>query len=263
MFSIKKTVISTAVLMALSTGAAHAISSTGNNFTMVGGTGGLTGGTNDVVFTWDSTLKTSVVTDGTNNATLSSITPFSGNVWTAHNVNMYAPGTYVFDTTCTAGNPSCGTGTASQKYTLTVPTGYIGAHMLFNWSTTINIDVIELWKLNDSWANVSGTFTSTQAAVCASAQPTALTAPCTMKNPMSLGAPNPNGNTINTVWSLVSIDTNQDTDVWNGSKMLDGPFKGQSANFNITGIPVPAAVWLMGSGLAGLAGVARRRKAKA
>jgi hypothetical protein len=54
-----------------------------------------------------------------------------------------------------------------------------------------------------------------------------------------------------------------------GSPMIDGPFGGFNANFDITSvhinavtseIPVPAAVWLFGSGLVGLAGVARRRK---
>jgi hypothetical protein len=50
-----------------------------------------------------------------------------------------------------------------------------------------------------------------------------------------------------------------------GSPMIDGPFAGFNANFDITAIhiasiPVPAAVWLFGSGLVGLAGLARRKK---
>ena len=60
-----------------------------------------------------------------------------------------------------------------------------------------------------------------------------------------------------------------------GSPMKAGPFPGFNANFDITTlhvssvipdtpeIPVPAAVWLFGSGLMGLVGVARRRKSKA
>ena len=63
-----------------------------------------------------------------------------------------------------------------------------------------------------------------------------------------------------------------------GSPMQAGPFEGASANFDITvltftgqdnvaigpfpvsEVPVPAAVWLFGSGLIGLIGIARRKK---
>ncbi len=57
-----------------------------------------------------------------------------------------------------------------------------------------------------------------------------------------------------------------------GSPMKAGPFPLWNANFDLTDItvtsvsgggsvvPVPAAVWLFGSGLVGLVGVARRRK---
>jgi len=85
-----------------------------------------------------------------------------------------------------------------------------------------------------------------------------------------------------TTWNTTSIDpplalgdnpsgtlplTN---DTIGGSPMGAGPFPGWNANFDITTahvtsfdpgvIPVPAAVWLFGSGLLGLVGVARRRK---
>jgi len=50
-----------------------------------------------------------------------------------------------------------------------------------------------------------------------------------------------------------------------GNPMDNGPFPGFNAAFIGTAtpaaVPVPAAVWLFGSGLVGLAGVARRRKA--
>lgn len=52
-----------------------------------------------------------------------------------------------------------------------------------------------------------------------------------------------------------------------GSPMQDGPFKNHNFNFDFVTmtvappeIPVPAAVWLFGSGLLGLIGVARRKK---
>jgi len=73
------------------------------------------------------------------------------------------------------------------------------------------------------------------------------------------------------IWnsSGVSIDFGTSTpavspDGTPGYKMLDGPFKGYSANFDTslpTTIPVPAAAWLFASGLAGLMGIARRKKA--
>jgi len=59
-------------------------------------------------------------------------------------------------------------------------------------------------------------------------------------------------------------------DTIGGSPMTTAPFPGFNANFDITSVhvtsvettavPVPAAVWLFGSGLVGLVGVARRRK---
>jgi len=69
-----------------------------------------------------------------------------------------------------------------------------------------------------------------------------------------------------------AVDANGDP--IGGNPMVDGPFAGSNANFDIqsmtisgvtTGthppaIPVPAAVWLFGSGLLGLVGVARRKK---
>lgn len=46
-----------------------------------------------------------------------------------------------------------------------------------------------------------------------------------------------------------------------GYGMIDGAFPGFNANFDfVAPVPVPAAVWLFGSGLVGLVGVARRRR---
>ncbi len=252
MINMKKSVLGAALAMAFGVGAAQAaytpiVTTINNNFTMVGATNGNTGGTNDVTFTWDGTYRTAVSQElgGLNNATLSSPTAFSGKKWTAHHVNVYSAGTYTFYTGCASGgvasttyNPTCGSGVAQ---TLTVGAGQVGAHMLFNWSTSADIDVVVLWNMNNSW---TGTGTA---------------------SPFNLGAPNVAGNSASTVWNGVSVDADGDT--FSGAKMVDGPFVGQSANFSVNGItapatiPVPAAAWLLGSGLLGLVGVARRKAA--
>jgi hypothetical protein len=237
---VKRSTLTAAVLLALSAGTAYSsvndTGTTNNDFTMISSAGGLQGGNNTTAFIWDGTLKTTVVTDGSSNATLSSITKFSGFLWTAHHINVYGPGTYVFDATCASGNPSCGTGTAAQKYTLVVPAGYIGAHMLFNWSTSSDIDVLQLWKINDSWdatgGDPVGSATSSDPFCGESITVTACT------------SANSNGNTRNTVWSLVSVDTpsstidagaapTSETNINHGTKMIDGPFIGSQANFNV------------------------------
>ena len=82
-----------------------------------------------------------------------------------------------------------------------------------------------------------------------------------------------------------SFDGSATQDVWNQVAVLGaatpagatiaravlntGPFGGSEggapifddASFTVTAVPVPAAVWLFGSGILGLVGVARRRKA--
>jgi len=101
-----------------------------------------------------------------------------------------------------------------------VGAGEIGGHILFDYGPTLNIDVLVVW---DDGAGVA-------------------------KDP--------------------------DGDGTLGTPMLDGAFPGWNASFNLRPgptifveppeppepIPVPAAIWLFGSGLVGLIGIARRKK---
>jgi hypothetical protein len=224
---------SLSLILCLGAGTAQAITTTGNNFTMLDGDGAITGGTNDVTFNWDGSLLTSVATSGqVSNATLSSPTPFFGVNWYAHDVAVYGPGTYAIYSDCPPGSPGCGVGAA---YNFTVAPDQIAAHMLFNWGPNLNIDVVDIWNQNQVFGPSSMS-----------------TGGSTTLDPWS--------GVSTTAWNGMSIDW--DGDGINGGAMIDGPFQGFSANFNvmINPVPVPAAVWLFGSGLMGLLGFSRRKK---
>jgi hypothetical protein len=115
-----------------------------NNFTMIDGLGATFGGTNDVRFRWDGTQMTSVAASGqVSNARLSSSCFFFAHPWTAHDVAIYGPGTYTVYDDCPAGSPGCGAG---NPVTFGVNPGELGAHMLFFWNGSDNIDVVEVWQ---------------------------------------------------------------------------------------------------------------------
>ena len=68
------------------------------------------------------------------------------------------------------------------------------------------------------------------------------------------------------VWDATGTAQDPDGDTIPGTPMLDGAFPGWNAAFDLNpapqlaAIPIPAAVWLFGSGLIGLVGIARRKK---
>ncbi len=180
-----------------------------NNFTMNDSSGFAFGGTNDVRFTWDGTRKTSVAASGqVSNATLSSPCLFLGFNWFAHDVAIYGPGTYTVYTGCPGGSPGCGTG---APYTFTVNPGELGGHMLFLWHGNDNIDIVNVWKPGSYDQGVNP-------AVCSPAEFWA--GGCVVGNPAQ-------------VWDHMSYDW--DGDCVNGAVMIEGPFGGYSANFNMMG----------------------------
>lgn len=177
----------------------------GSNFTMLDSNNGIVGGTNDVAASWDSACETSTASTNFSHMTLSSNTPFFSYTWTAHHIRVFCPGTYTINTACTTAQLVAGTCTPNsdptKNYTFTVASGQIGAHMLFDWNTATNIDVVEVWNQN---AVFSPSPMYTGGAAC---------------------------NNASQVWDLMSTDW--DGDGKNGGAMIDGPFIGFSANFNV------------------------------
>jgi hypothetical protein len=126
------------------------VRTTGNNFTMLYPNGAVIGGTNDVLFTWDGTLKTAVAASGqVANSSLSSQCPFNGVVWTTHDVAVYGPGTYTIKASCPARSPGCATGT--NPVTFTVGANQVGAHILFNYGTAVNVDIVNVLTKNSAF----------------------------------------------------------------------------------------------------------------
>lgn len=197
------------------------------NFTMLQVECKTFGGTNDIVADWDGTMNTSV-TDTNFNMTMATDAawPFFGFQWTAHDIRVFGPGSYSFDTTCSttqvqAGVADCG-GAPNQFLNLTVSPGKIGAHMLFDWNKTKNIDVVLHWDTDGTFTNPPGGDLYQGPNAPAGAPP------------------------LDAVFELVSRDV--EGDGCPGARMIDGDFVGYRANFNLNftkssagGGPVTAA----------------------
>ena len=201
------------------------VTSNGNNFTIIAPGNSLIGGTNDVVFTWDGTLNTTVA-GAVSNATITSDEAFFGLLWDVHDVTLYAPGTYTIFDACPAGNAGCGVG---NPVTFTVGADQVGAHMLVNWSVSFDIDVVNVWNKNLPWAaeNPASPFYTWLDNGSGCTPPIGGT--CVID-----GLPN----TDATVFGFISTDVNGDGTA--GLPMTDGPFIDISANFNlVVGPPSP------------------------
>ena len=268
---IKKTLLASSVALALGAPAANATLVTAlfganswttqsANFTMLSGAGLTVGGTNDVAMNWDgngynnSTDYTGL--SSASNVTASSTTTFFGYTWTAHNIQVFTPGSYSFNTAVPGGNGETG------FLNVVVPVNQLGMHMLFDWNGNNNIDVF----VNAAGSSVFGSgigrstsFDATNATFHCD------TGALGTKNCLWDGAKlGPDGKPAGSkVWMLSSVDGNGDGIMGNPMN-AGGPFAGFNANFNATmtavTVPVPAAAWLFGSGLVGLVGIARRKK---
>ena len=277
----KKTVIASGIALALgSTGASAALvqsvmgaydfNTVAANFTMQTGTGYMQGGTNNVNMTWDGNAF-SASSDYTgigsvSNVTAASTSAFSSHLWTAHDIQVFIPGSYTFDTSL--GFDPDGAGPIAHAsggmLNVTVPTGQLGMHMLFDWNTTVNIDVFVVAASGSVYGS-GVTRTALNGSNCAGTGPTPVQN-CLWNGGAVTGLAPTQGQ----VWQLATVDGNGDGVM--GIAMIDGPFAGFNAGFNanfqtvtpdpVNPVPVPAAAWLFGSGLLGLAGVARRKASK-
>jgi len=198
------------------------------NFTMLDVSGEVFGGTNDVIFVWDGVTVN--IDEADNNFGIMTIEskgpePFFGAPWVAHHVRVFGPGTYSFDSTCTtaqldAGTTACNNlpwdpGQTEQFATMTVGAGQYGAHILFDWSGSEDIDVVVVWDVNGVWEDADGQ--------------SVLDPPESPKNDLELGGGGTPPDPL-TIWELVSRDVNGDG--VNGSPMVDGPFIGYYSNFS-------------------------------
>jgi len=256
--------LTVAILLALGSVTADAdmieLGAGDNNFTMLTPAGGAVGGTNDVVALWDGTFNTSVDT-AVANMTLSSVTPFFGGLWDAHDIMVFSPGIYTFET-CpgpivdgyAADGSLCRSGVSTPQ-TMVVNDGQVGVHMLFDWNGNLNIDVINVWDVDSIWGFGPNDGTTTSLLQAAGSG-------CVLKGKAADPDSPECRSLLQTEWLFTATDP--DGDGVPGTSMVDGPFTGFNAAFNIRTevVPIPAAAWLMGSGLLGLLGVARRKKTK-
>lgn len=179
------------------------------NFTMLNTDAVTFGGTNDVVAEWDGSVNTAV-SDTNMNLEFGSESnfPFFGFPWSAHDGRVFGPGTYTFDTNCNgaqirAGITDCGGGTPLK---LVVELGQLGVHVLFDWNVTADIDVAMVWEENAAFEH---------------------------DNPRGQLYQGPAGPTPTPDAIFQQVSRDGDGDGVPGIGMVDGPFIGFRANFNL------------------------------
>ncbi len=157
------------------------------------------GTTEDIVGTFDDSLICFDTSCTSNAMSFSSQTNFSGSPWTAHDIRVFGPGTYTFDTCLNDGSTQCIPGDPTAAATLEVGPGQLGAQVFFDWSGNANIDVFLLWEPNATYT-----------------RPTVFA-----------GLSDAETRT----YELASRDVDGDGNP--GSNMTDGPFGGHNASFSL------------------------------
>lgn len=213
--------------------------------------------------------------------------PYYGDPTWGYGLRTQISGTLSFDTATGAGTGTVvpfeffnkGPATASGVEFQSIGGGLMIGNLGFNWNdsdivTQIVLDGSGLFGALGGGIPPVGSVLD-QAACAAIPLPCALPASDGVNKgkipigvvPIATSSFNTTGQTgVSTTLGQLSLGTD---DGIGGSPMDNGPFSGFNANFDITSvtvtavtpaIPIPAAVWLFGSGLVGLVGVARRRK---
>lgn len=257
----KRTILAAAMALTLGTGAVQAIQvlppgfgpivSVHGNFTVLTPSGAMQGGTNDVQFSWDGTVFTdstdySGPDTSTANMFASSDEPFSGNNWTLHDVQVFAPGsTYTFDTV------------EGGIYRVSLAANQVLVHMLFDWGASANIDVVLIVEQGGVFGSGQGYWENGAGgpgALCSNSDSNCLWdgdddgiyyAPGTVADGVLPDSNNDGLPDGGVVWDVVSVDGAYETSMdggitWvahaadgiPGIPMIDGAFSGFNVNFN-------------------------------
>ena len=145
------------------------------------------------------------------------------------------------------------------------PGAFVIGNMLFDWNDTTNISVQIVLDAAGLFGCMGGGMTVGD--TCTGSYPDPLGATDGIKGNLPMGPVPVATSTLDTDGVSITGD-----DGIGGSPMDNGPFEGFSVNLDMTSVtmtsihnfpqpvPIPAAVWLFGSGLICLVGFARRKK---